>query len=71
VSATAPKEVFSAERAMQHLKVIAKEPHSLGTVANDKVIAYLVDELKRLGLEVTVQDTLVSRTNASRTNGAS
>ncbi len=68
VPATAPVEVFSAERAMEHLKVIAKEPHSLGTAANEKVIAYLIEELKKLGLEVTIQDTLISRSNASKTS---
>jgi len=67
VPATASVEVFSAERAMQHLKVIAKEPHSLGTLANDKVITYLVAELNKLGLEVTIQDTLVSRSNETKT----
>ena len=68
VPATAPSGVFSAERAMQQLQVIAKEPHSLGTIANDKVIAYLIGELEQLGLEVTVQDTLVSRSNAAKTS---
>ena len=53
---------FSAERAMRHLKIIAQAPHSLGTPQNDKVIDYLVQELKQLGLEVSIQDTLVSRT---------
>ena len=67
VPSSAPNEVFSAERAMQHLKVIAKEPHSLGTVANEKVITYLVQELNKLGLEVTIQDTLVSRSNDAKT----
>lgn len=60
--ATADTTVFSAERAIQHLNVIAKEPHSLGTPQNDKVIRYLVQELNQLGVEVSIQDTLVSRT---------
>jgi len=68
VPSSASAEVFSAERAMEHLKVIAKEPHSLGTPANEKVIAYLIEELKKLGMEVTIQDTLVSRTNATKTS---
>jgi len=59
---TADTTLFSAERAMHHLKVIAKEPHSLGTPQNDKVISYLVTELNQLGLAVSIQDTLVSRT---------
>ena len=62
VLATAEATVFSAERAMQHLKVIAKAPHSLGTPENEQVINYLVKELNTLGLDVNIQDTLVSRT---------
>ncbi len=53
---------FSAERAMQHLKVVSKAPHSLGTPQNEEVINYLVQELKNLGVAVSIQDTLVSRT---------
>jgi len=61
VPATAPKEVFSAERAMQQLQVIAKEPHSLGTIANDKVIAYLIGELEQLGLLVDSKEQITQR----------
>lgn len=57
---------FSAERAMEHLKIIAKEPHSVGTPANEEVIKYLVKELEALGLDVHIQDTLVSRVNDQR-----
>lgn len=53
--------LFSAERAMKHLKVIASEPHSIGTLQNDKVIRYIVEELEKLGLNVEIQDTLVKR----------
>ena len=60
--ATADTTEFSAARAMQQLKVIAEAPHSLGTPQNDKVIRYLVQELNQLGVEVSIQDTLVSRT---------
>lgn len=60
--ATAEATAFSAERAMEHLKIIAKKPHSLGTPENEQVIDYLVQELTTLGLEVSIQDTLVSRT---------
>ena len=60
--ANAAATSFSAERAMQHLKVVAKAPHSLGTPQNEEVINYLVKELKDLGVAVSIQDTLVSRT---------
>ena len=47
---------FSAERALKHLKVIAKEPHSSGTPAHEKVKDYLVEYCKSMGLEVKVQE---------------
>ncbi|MEM6316283.1 MAG: M20/M25/M40 family metallo-hydrolase [Bacteroidota bacterium] len=58
---SAPQSEFSAMRAMQHLRKIAQAPHSLGTPENDAVIQYVTNELEQLGLEVTMQDTLVSR----------
>lgn len=63
---SADPTLFSAERAMKHLKVIAKEPHSVGTRANDQVINYLASELKTLGLTVSIQDTLVSKYSKRR-----
>ena len=33
--ATADLTDFSAERAMEHLKIVAEAPHSLGTPQND------------------------------------
>ncbi len=71
--ATADLTDFSAERAMEHLKIVAEAPHSLGTPQNDKVISYLVQTLTQLGVEVSIQDTLVSRTGkgSSRTRVSS
>ena len=57
-SATAVKSrsesAFSAEDAMDHLRVIAAEAHPIGSVANHKVRDYLVGELTALGLETSV-----------------
>ena len=53
--ADAPAEVFSAGRAMRHVEAIAHEPHPLGSAAEEPVRAYLIDELKKLGLEPELQ----------------
>lgn len=65
--ASAEASAFSAKRASKHLKVVAEAPHSLGTVQNEKVIKYLAQELNSLGMAVSIQDTLVSRTRNSST----
>jgi hypothetical protein len=47
---------FSTQRALKKLEVIAKEPHYVGA-ENHKVVAdFLVEELKNLGLETTLQE---------------
>lgn len=53
--ATAPGTAFSAERAMEHLRVIAREPHPVGSPAHAEVRDYLVAQLRELGLEPQVQ----------------
>ena len=55
VPASAPPSDFSAERAMKHLDVIAREPHPTGSAANARVRDYLVDQLSSLGLKPEVQ----------------
>ncbi len=57
---------FSAERAMQHVWQIAKEPHSTGTAAHQRVTDYLVQELRQRTLSVTVQDTIGVRGEGAR-----
>ena len=57
VPAGAPATDFSAERALAHLRVIAREPHPLGSPANAAVREYLVRELTALGLQPEVQTT--------------
>jgi hypothetical protein len=49
VPATAPASEFSAERAIEHLKVIAREPHPTGSMANARVRDYIVEQLKSFG----------------------
>lgn len=55
VPATAPGTTFSSARAMQHVAVIAQEPHPTGSPANDRVREYLLQTLTDLGLEPEVQ----------------
>lgn len=57
--ATAPATEFSAERAMPHIEVIAREPHPMGSPANDTVRDYLVGRLEAMGLRPDVQPATV------------
>jgi Peptidase family M28 len=50
-----PDFAFSAARAMRHVEAIARQPHPLGSAAAEPVRAYIVDELKKLGLEPQIQ----------------
>ena len=61
IPASAPPHEFSAERAFEHLKVIAKEPRPTGSVANVCARDYLVDQLKSLGLEPQIQKAVALR----------
>ena len=49
---------FSAGRAMADVRVIAREPHPTGSVANDAVRAHLTGRLRALGF--TVRQTAVA-----------
>ncbi len=53
--ASAAGEVFSAERALAHLAIIASQPHPAGSAAQAEVQAYLAEQLAGLGLEVELQ----------------
>jgi len=46
---------FSAERAFIHTDAIFSKPHMIGTDEHERVKDYIVEELKKLGLEVSVQ----------------
>lgn len=61
VPASAPATVFSAERALADLTVVAAEPHPLGAAANAAVRDYLVAEMRGLGLAPEVQRTALTR----------
>jgi Peptidase family M28 len=58
VPASAQATAFSAERAMEHVKVIAREPHPTGSIANTQVRDYIVEQLKSLELKPEVQKSV-------------
>lgn len=53
-----PQE-FSLARALDHLKIISEKPHFVSSSAHAEVRNYLVSELKKLGLEVEIQEAEV------------
>lgn len=52
----APLAEFSTKRAMEHVTEIAKSPHYVGSANHQVVADYLVAELKKLGLEATIEE---------------
>jgi peptidase M28-like protein len=71
----APPDVFSAERALTHLPIIASEPHPQGSPAQVRVQGYLVQQLTNMGLEVEIQRTgglqnVLARLRGSNPTGA-
>lgn len=57
---TAPLTEFSAQRAMRHVRQIAREPHAMGTPGHARVRAYLLTALRSLGLKPLVQEATVA-----------
>ncbi|MCC7133806.1 MAG: M28 family peptidase [Gemmatimonadales bacterium] len=57
VPSSAPDSVFSAERAMRHVRAIAVRPHPIGGADHDRVRDYVVGELAALGLTAEIQRT--------------
>ena len=60
--ATAALTVFSAERAVDQLKAIARQPHPTGSAENARVRDYIVEQLKSFGLEPQIQKAVSSTT---------
>lgn len=46
---------FSLDNAFSHVEKMSRAPHYLGSKAHDEVRAYLVAELKKLGLQAEIQ----------------
>lgn len=47
---------FSTDRALVHVKNLAKEPHAVGFPGHANARGYIISELKKLGLETTTQE---------------
>lgn len=47
---------FSTDRALVHVKNLAKEPHAVGFPGHANAMSYIISELKKLGLETTAQE---------------
>ena len=70
VPANAPKTEFSAERAMEDVRVIADEPHPMGSEEHEEVADYIVGRLEELGLSPQVQETSSLRYDDEGMHGA-
>ncbi len=57
--ANAPGSEFSAARALAHLRIIAAEPHPVGTPAHDAVRDYIVQQLSGMGVRPELQTATV------------
>lgn len=63
--ASAPQKDFSAERALAHVREIARRPHPSGTRENVEVGDYIIRQIEALGLKPEIQQTsLASRNRA-------
>ncbi|MBI3790233.1 MAG: M28 family peptidase [Gemmatimonadetes bacterium] len=82
VPAAAPPGVFSAERALVHVRALAERPHPVGSMAHDAARDYALRQLQALGLVADLQEAtgmrggtaarvqnVVARVNGSRRAG--
>ncbi len=58
--ASAPATEFSAQRAMNHLEPITAAPRPLGSDGNAATRDYLISQLRLMGLEPELQDTIAT-----------
>jgi hypothetical protein len=61
LSENAPPSKFSAARAMRHIKAISQKPHRIGTPELAVVRNYILDQLRAIGLNPSVQNTFATR----------
>ena len=47
---------FSTDRALSHVKSLSMEPHAVGFPGHARTRAYIISELKKMGLETTTQE---------------
>ncbi len=70
VKESAPNEVFSAARAMRHVRDLCRRPHPVGSAAHDETRDVILQRLRELGLEPEVQKTSSTQKFFGRTTGA-
>ncbi len=61
---------FSVENALNHLKVITKEPHYTSSYYHQEVQNYIINELDKMGLETEIQNQVVLSSRRVGTNAA-
>ena len=61
---------FSVENALNHLKVITKEPHYTSSYYHQEVQNYIINELDKMGLETEIQNQVVLNSRRVGTNAA-
>ena len=61
LSENAPPSEFSAERAMRHIEAISQKSHPIGTPELTAVRDYILEQLKAIGLNPSVQNTFATR----------
>src|SRR5688500_19253923 len=55
--ADAPPGVFSAERAMAHVRELARTPRPTGSEGHERALIYITSRIAALGLEPLIQAT--------------
>lgn len=60
--ATAPATEFSAVRAFAHVEALARAPRPIASAANAQARQYIVERVRGLGLEPSVQPATVQKT---------
>lgn len=65
-SAAAPRDQFSAERAMFDIRHMARAPHPVGTAEHERVRAYLFNRMSQLGLSPEIQPGVLSPESTRR-----
>lgn len=50
------ESAFSTDRALVHVKNISKQPHAVGFTGHAAVRAYILSELRKIGLEPSLQE---------------
>jgi hypothetical protein len=61
---------FSVENALNHLKVITKEPHYTSSYYHQEVQNYIINELDKMGLKTEIQNQVVLSSRRVGTNAA-